>query len=97
AHAEFGDDVGAAVAAEANHLLIISVLRETDMKNSGNLRGGSGTGQHIFPEQPEGRKIRLMRPGPVFEFDSGLHGAVVSANDLRQTAGIAATANVFEK
>src|ERR1700745_2872496 len=72
AHAEFGDDVGAAIAAEANHLLIISMLREADMKNSGQLRRCSGTRQHILPEQFERRKIWLVRPGPVFKLDPGL-------------------------
>src|SRR5271170_7023126 len=37
AHTEFGDDAGAAVTAQADHLLVIPMLRDADMKNPGDL------------------------------------------------------------
>ncbi len=97
AHAEFGDDVGAAVAAHAGHLLIVPLLREADRKDARQLRRGAGARKNILPNLLQGRTIRLMRPGPVFESDPGLRGAVVSTDDLTQAACIAAAANVFEE
>src|SRR5947199_5166525 len=97
AHAEFGDDVSASVAAEAHDLRIVPMLSEADMQNSRHLRRGSSAGKNILPKQLERRKIWLMRPRPVFELDSGLHGAVVSADNLREAAGVAAAPNVLKK
>ena len=89
--------LGAAVAAQADHLLIILVLRQADMENSGHLGRRPGARKHILPKQFQRRKIRLMGLGPVFESDPGLHGAVVSTDDLAQAACIAAAADVFEQ
>src|SRR5271155_6221698 len=60
AHTEFGDDAGAAVTAQADHLLVIPMLRDADMKNPGDLRCSTGVRKHISPKQFEGLKIRLV-------------------------------------
>lgn len=106
AHAEFGDDAGTTVAAEADRLLIVLLLRQPDMKNSGNLCRSVGAWKNIPPSQLEGGKIRLLRLGPVFKFDPGpvgtvvvgaaVDGAVVPTGDLAQTACIAAATDVFQ-
>ena len=67
------------------------------MKDTATFEAVPALGKNILPKQLERSKIRLMRPGPVFEFDPGLHGAVVSADDLTQAARIAAAADVFQR
>src|SRR5271156_2305492 len=51
AHAQFGDDAGATIAADADHLLIVLVLRKTDMKNSGNPGRSAGAWKNVLPKQ----------------------------------------------